>query len=453
MSAIFCTDRSVPLAAIAMLAGALMTMSSRSITAGEPNAALAARVAELGSGDFAVRQQATAELEQAGAEAVPLIARAAIAGDAEVRTRAQAILLGQAVSQRPELREAARSSLREWSQLADSDGGNRAQVAARRLREALASLVSAELTRLGAMVMPVQNGPPLTYNVQLGQAWAGGDERLALLADLGDVIWLSVENARLSDAALAHIAKLTSLTRLFLGSSRITGTSLAQLAPLKKLQYLSLKQLPINDARLAALPDFPELQYLGLDGTRVGNDGLRKVARYPQLQVLWLDNTAVTDAGLANLEPLANLRTLYLPGTNTAGPGLADLQHLPNLTSISLQGVTLSPQSLRYVAQLEQLESLGLDRTNVTDDQLADLSGLGRLRVLWLSGTQVGDPGLEHLRSLRKLEMVHLSDTQISSEGAAELQRALPNCQVTTAGRLGAAGAPPANRAPPRISP
>jgi hypothetical protein len=113
--------------------------------------------------------------------------------------------------------------------------------------------------------------------------------------------------------------------------------------------------------------------------------------------------------------------------------------------------VRLAVDTLKYIGQLEQLESLGLDQTNVNDDQLAHLAGLSRLRILWLSSTQITDQGLEHLKSLKNLQIVHLSDTEVTRDGATELQRSLPNCQVTTSGR--APQAVPQPRNPPAKPP
>jgi hypothetical protein len=422
----------------------------------EPPPVLTTRVAELASHDFGVRQRATAELYRAGVEAIPLLAAAAASGDSEVRGRSLGILLAHALSRRAERRQPAEDALERLATSADSRVSAIARGTLEQAYDVTSLAAAAELNRLGANVMPVGTFRPRTFNVQIPQSWSGGDNRLALLADLGSVPWLSLENAPIGDRALPHIGRLTDITKLYLGHSGVTGRSLEALAPLVKLEYLSLKQLPIGDAALARLPDFPQLQYLGLDGTHVGNEGLKQLPRYPRLETLWLDDTEVTDAGLVHLRSLEALRTLYLPGTRAVGPGLADLRRLASLTIVSLKGARLAPDTLKHLARIEQLESIGLDQTNVTDDQLADLAGMKRLRILWLSGTPITDAGLVHLRPLTTLQAVHLSNTEVSSEAAAELQRSLPNCEVTLVGRYQQATLPnrplPARPAP-RVAP
>jgi len=403
-------------------------------------------IADLSSNEYSVRQRATIALESGGRELLPQIVAAVQSADAEVRSRAWNILLAHAVSPPGEVREAARDAIRKLSDRTSGQPSGPMMGALSRVREAMSAQAAAELSRLGATVMPVQGGPPFTFNVQVGQGWRGGDERLPLLADLGSVPWLSLESSRVTDAALDPLSKLggpgSGMTKLYLGSSGINGNSLEKLAPLKRLQYLSLKQLPIDDAKIARLPEFPDLQYLGLDGTKIGDEGLAHLARFPRLQVVWLDNTAITDAGLAHLKKLPNLDTLYMPGTNAGGPGLAELSYIPKLKSISLKGVKFSTDGLRSLAQVEHVESLGLDMTNVTDRQLADLAGLKQLRILWLSGTNIGDDGIEYLKALPSLQIVHLTNTLVTREGVAELERALPRCQITIdfSNRLDAAG-------------
>jgi hypothetical protein len=432
----------------------------RQLSAEESEKDAAKLIADLGSNDYSVRQRATTTLEAGGIEFLPQIVAAVQSADAEVRFRAWNILLAHALSPRGNSREAARDAIRRLTERSAGDVSGRLMGGVSRIREAMSGQAVADLTQFGATVMPVQGGPPFTFNVQIGQAWRGGDDRLALLSDLASVPWLSLESSRVTDAALDRLAKLADstpgITKLYLGSSGITGNSLEKLAPLRQLQYLSLKQLPIDDAKIARLPVFPELQYLGLDGTKIGDDGLAELERFPRLQVVWLDNTAITDAGMTHLKKLPNLDTLYMPGTNAGGSGLAELRYVWKLKSLSLKGVRFSADGLKALGQVEQLESLGLDMTNVADDQLADLAGLRQLRILWLSGTNTSDDGIEHLKALRSLQIVHLNNTLVTREGVAELERALPRCQITIdfSNRLDSAGhANPLSPAPPRFVP
>ena len=49
---------------------------------------------------------------------------------------------------------------------------------------------------------------------------------------------------------------------------------------------------------------------------------------------------------------------------------------------------------------------------------------------LSLQRTRVSDAGLTHLRELTGLRYLNVAQTNVSALGAAELRRALPNCQV-----------------------
>ena len=175
-------------------------------------------IAQLGNVEFAVRQRAMVQLEAAGVAALPHLAKAAVSADAEVRSRAAAMLLAHAMSRRAEVRDAAREAIGQLNRSVDSSGGRVARGTLNRLNEILASAAVTELSRLGAVVTPVPGGPPLTYNIQLGQNWSGGNERLSLLAEAGDVPWLSMESAPVGDAALVHVAALAgkkqALTKL-----------------------------------------------------------------------------------------------------------------------------------------------------------------------------------------------------------------------------------------------
>ena len=56
----------------------------------------------------------------------------------------------------------------------------------------------------------------------------------------------------------------------------------------------------------------------------------------------------------------------------------------------------------------------------------------GEVDGVFLFRTQVTDADLAHLSGLTALEELYLSDTQVTSGGVAELQKALPNCRISS---------------------
>jgi hypothetical protein len=58
------------------------------------------------------------------------------------------------------------------------------------------------------------------------------------------------------------------------------------------------------------------------------------------------------------------------------------------------------------------------------------LEGLTSLESLKLLFTQITDADLVHLKGLTKLQRLDLSYTEITDAGLAELQKALPNCEI-----------------------
>jgi len=61
---------------------------------------------------------------------------------------------------------------------------------------------------------------------------------------------------------------------------------------------------------------------------------------------------------------------------------------------------------------------------------LVHLKRFPKLKRLYLGNTQVTDAGLVNLKGLARLERLDLSGTRVTDAGVAELQKALPNCQI-----------------------
>ena len=52
------------------------------------------------------------------------------------------------------------------------------------------------------------------------------------------------------------------------------------------------------------------------------------------------------------------------------------------------------------------------------------------LQTLYLKGSQITDAGLVNLKGLNNLKDLDLSGTNVTDAGIAELQKALPNCEI-----------------------
>jgi hypothetical protein len=144
---------------------------------------------------------------------------------------------------------------------------------------------------------------------------------------------------------------------------------------------------------------------------------------------------------LTSLKSLRHLVTLDLSSLPTlTEDDLAVLADLPELTDLQINRTStwrgqvirpLSDGALDHVKGLTKLKSLGLGDNRITDAGLAKIANLIDLESLDLDGTLVSDRGLDLLRGMKKLKYLRLESTAVTREGIAELQRALPNTEIT----------------------
>ena len=146
-------------------------------------------------------------------------------------------------------------------------------------------------------------------------------------------------------------------------------------------------------------------------------------------------STKVTDADLVHLKGLTNLQSLVIGSfgsqSQITDAGLVHLKGLTNLHTLRLVQTQVTDAGLVHLKGLTNLEHLDLTNTKVTDAGLVHLVGLTKLEGLELSRTPITDARLVHLRGLTKLEWLYLEETQVTDTGVAELQKALPNCEIT----------------------
>jgi len=213
--------------------------------------------------------------------------------------------------------------------------------------------------------------------------------------DRGKVVKLNTFNsgmAKFSDADLAHVKVLRNLEELYLFKSQITGAGLAHIKDLKTLKVLDLSWTETTDAGLAHLKDLTNLEDLRLQ------------------------NSAITDAGLVHLKGLTSLKQIRLHNSSYDRPWRnkitdAGLAHLAGLNL----------KATRFGLPKEVATDLGLKH------YLAAIEPSSTLR---LNGWPITDASIVHLKKLTHLKGLSLRGTEISATGIAELQKALPDCEI-----------------------
>ena len=291
----------------------------------------------------------------------------------------------------------------------------------------------AELRQLGALFERYEQGKVTTAS--FSRIAKVTDAGLVHLKGLTGLKSLALSGTQITDAGLVHLKALTKLQTLSL-PRQITDAGLVHLKGLTNLQTLSLPR-QITDAGLVHLMGLTNLKSLSLP-KQITDAGLVHLKGLTKLEDLWLRNTQITGLGLVHLKELTNLQELDLAFTKVTGEGLVHLRGLTNLQILHLGYCPgLTNAGLLHLKGLTSLETLELGDTRpgvskITDAGLVHLKGLTNLEALNLMGTQVTDAGLEHLAGLTNLQKgLNLTLTQITDAGVAELQKALPNCDIS----------------------
>ena len=165
------------------------------------------------------------------------------------------------------------------------------------------SLAAPDPARLAALrdggvdVRPIADGSPFLQVRISGREPPADDGRVTSLAPLAPhVLWLTLADTAITDAAFPAIARLTNLTRLDVSRTASTDRGLLAIAPLAQLEALNLYGTRITDAGLAPLAKLPRLRRVYLwqtDVTPAGVERLRAAA--PKLEIVLGDDDAAAD--------------------------------------------------------------------------------------------------------------------------------------------------------------
>lgn len=102
-----------------------------------------------------------------------------------------------------------------------------------------------------------------------------------------------------------------------------------------------------------------------------------------------------------------------------------------HISSVRIENAQVSDKSLNCLKVLPKLRFLVLSSPNVTNSVINRLEVVpSSIEILDLSGTQISDDGLICIKKLKQLQLLKLETTKVSDAGVAELQKALPNCDI-----------------------
>lgn len=147
-----------------------------------------------------------------------------------------------------------------------------------------------------------------------------------------------------------------------------------------------------------------------------------------------LYNCANEKKDIAHLRYLPQLERLDFCEPSVTDDWLPQLARLPKLRRLHLHYASITDDGLAQLQPLEKLEDLSLYHSKVGDGCLDALTNFKQLRKLNLGYTKLEGKHLTKLGSLTNLEALDLVTPGINASDAqeiAELQRALPKCQIS----------------------
>lgn len=142
------------------------------------------------------------------------------------------------------------------------------------------------LKKAGVIITPVaQNSNYLL--VSFVTAGERADSLVQLLEPLKkQIVWLKLNNATITDAAIGEIAKLSALTRLYLSNTNITDKGIAALQALEQLKSLNLVGTKVTAQGVMQLNKLKNLKNLYLYQTGINrNDWQTLQKAFPSAQL------------------------------------------------------------------------------------------------------------------------------------------------------------------------
>lgn len=223
----------------------------------------------------------------------------------------------------------------------------------------------------------------------------------------GAIVEVDLMNKSFEPADVELIAQLSDVVKLSISSPSVNDENFALLAKMPKLQQLLMLNCGITDEGLKSVPDFPELKVLNLRGCANMTDaGMEYVAKAPKLDNLALLYTKIGDEGVIALKGM-KLRALDLRGLRLTGSACQALAEMTTLESLKLRNAReIMDYSFQELKTLVNLKSLSLEDLAITDSALEILPEFVNLKELVIMRTDMMDVSpIGQLKNLKKLTL------------------------------------------------
>jgi len=228
-----------------------------------------------------------------------------------------------------------------------------------------------------------------------------------------DLTELELWNKGLTNEDIEPLKYMTNLTSLILGGNEISDIS--ALSGVINLTELHIHNNQISD--ISILSNLTNLTTLSIH-----NNSIRDINVLNSLINLTILNVSCNDININVLSDLTNLFALTL-----MGDGLSDISALSSLINLKVLSIHYSEVSdISVLSNLTDLMALELSNNLISDINV--LSDLTDLRVLGLSCNEISD--ISALSGLINLGYLFLRDNPLTEEQIAEIQAALPECEI-----------------------
>ncbi|MBR0238024.1 MAG: hypothetical protein IJQ39_08035 [Thermoguttaceae bacterium] len=223
----------------------------------------------------------------------------------------------------------------------------------------------------------------------------------------GAIVEVDVMNKSFDPADVELIAQLSDVVKLSISSPSVNDENFALLSKMPKLQQLLMLNCGISDEGLKCVPDFPALKVLNLRGCANMTDaGMEYVAKAPKLDNLALLYTKIGDEGVIALKGM-KLRALDLRGLRLTGSSCQALAEMTTLESLKFRNAReIMDFSFQELKTLVNLKSLSLEDLMITESALEILPNFTNLKELVIMRTDMMDVSpIGQLKNLKKLTL------------------------------------------------